>query len=343
MNLKIKKTIKIAIIGSGRMGQRHAEAYKKNKNVEIVGFNDSIRKNANRLAKKFKTKALTIDEILLDNSIDAVNICTPNADHAKISIKMLKDGKHVLVEKPMAIKIKDCDKMIEIAKKNKLNLMIGQTYRFYPSSIIAKKIINDKKIGKIKLAQIHGIDPGFIKGQSKMPKWFGERKLGGGLIFDMIHMVDLLTNWFESDICEVYVPLIDKINKKVNSDQISLINLKFENGIAVSIMGIAPSWGIRDSEIKLIGEKGILSVSYGIEVKVGKKLWKTYEFPFKAKNPTYEHNLQGFVNELSEFISSIRENRNPIVTGEEGRKNLLVVLSMYESYKKNKLIKIKNK
>ena len=67
MNLKIKKTIKIAIIGSGRMGQRHAEAYKKNKNVEIVGFNDSIRKNASRLAKKFKTKALTIDEILLDN------------------------------------------------------------------------------------------------------------------------------------------------------------------------------------------------------------------------------------------------------------------------------------
>ena len=289
------------------------------------------------------TTSLTLDEILSDDCIDAVNICTPNADHAKISIKMLNGGKHVLVEKPMAIKIKDCDKMIEIAKKNNLNLMIGQTYRFYPSSILAKKIINDKKIGKIKLAQIHGIDPGFIKGQDKMPKWFGEKKSGGGLIFDMIHMVDLLTNWFESNICEVYVPLMDKINKKINSEQITLINLKFENGIAVSIMGMAPSWGIRDSEIKLIGEKGMLSVSYGIEVKVGKKTWKTYEFPHKAKNPTYEHNLQGFVNELSEFISSIRENRNPIVTGEEGRKNLMVVLSMYESYKLNKLIKIKSK
>ena len=77
------------------------------------------------------------------------------------------------------------------------------------------------------------------------------------------------------------------------------------------------------------------------QIKVGKKIWKQHKFPFKAKNATYEHNLQGFVNELSEFIKSITENKIPKVTGEDGKKNLAVVLAMYDSYKLNKLIKIK--
>ena len=333
--------IRVAIIGAGRMGQRHAEAYKMIKDVELVGFADNITKNANGLAKKFKVEALTINQILSDDTIDAVNVCTPNIDHAKISIKVLNSGKHVLVEKPMAISLADCDKMINAAHKNNVKLMVGQTYRFYPSSIAAKKIIDTKQIGEIRIVQIHGIDPGFITGQKKIPQWFGKKELGGGLLFDMVHAVDLLRDWTKSEISHVYVPLIDKIDENVTAEQMGLVIIKFRNGVSVTIMSVAPSWGIRDTGIKLIGKKGVLSVTYGVEVKVGKKIWKKYEFPFKAKNPTYEHNLMGFINELSEFIKSIKEDRAPLVTGEDGKKNLAVILAMYESHKLNKLIKIK--
>ncbi len=332
---------RVEVIGAGRMGQRHAEAYKMIKDVELVGFADNITKNANRLAKKFKVKPFTINQILSDDTIDAVNVCTPNIDHAKISIKMLNSGKHVLVEKPMAISLADCDKMINAAHKNNVKLMVGQTYRFYPSSIAAKKIIDSGQVGEIRLVQIHGIDPGFITGQKKIPQWFGEKKLGGGLLFDMVHAIDLLRDWTRSEISHVYVPLIDKIDKNATAEQMGLVIIKFQNGVAVTIMSIAPSWGIRDTGIKLIGKKGVLYVTYGEEVKVGKKNWKEYEFPFKAKNATYEHNLMGFINELSEFIKSIKEDRVPLVTGEDGKKNLAVILAMYESHKLNKLIKIK--
>ena len=333
---------KVAIIGAGRMGQRHAEAYKKIKNVELVGFADNIKKNADTLAKKFKTKTLTINEILSNNNINAVNICTPNIDHAKITIKVLNSGKHVLVEKPMAINLTDCDRMIKAAHKNKVNLMVGQTYRFYPSSIAAKKIIDSNQIGKIKFAQIHMVDPGFITGQKKMPNWFRKKKSGGGVLFDMIHLVDLLREWFKSEISQIYVPSIGKIDQKATAEQMSFIFIKFENGVSVSIMSVAPSWGIRDTGIKLIGKKGALYVTYGEEVKIGKKNWKQVNFPFKAKNATFEHNLMGFRNELLEFIKSIKENRIPLVSGQDGRKNLEVVLAMYESNKLNKLIKLKN-
>ena len=332
---------KVAIIGAGRMGQRHAEAYKKIKGVELVGFADNIKKNADTLAKKFKTKALTINEILSDDSIEAVNICTPNIDHAKITIKVLNSGKHVLVEKPMAINLIDCDKMIKAAHKNKVNLMVGQTYRFYPSSIAAKNIIDSNQIGKIKFAQIHMIDPGFIPGQKKMPQWFRRKKSGGGVLFDMIHVVDLLRDWFKSEISQIYVPSIEKMDKDATAEQMGFIIMKFKNGISVSIMSVAPSWGIRDTGIKLIGKKGALYVTYGEEVKIGKKNWKQIKFPHKAKNATFEHNLMGFINELSEFIKSIKEKRVPLVTGEDGKKNLEVVLGMYESYRLNKLINFK--
>ena len=334
--------IKVAIIGAGRIGQRHAEAYKKIKNVELVGFADNITKNANKLSKKFKTNTLTINQILSDNNIDAVNVCTPNIDHAKITIKMLNSGKHVLVEKPMAINLSDCDKMINAAHKNNVKLMVGQTYRFYPSSIAAKKVINSGQIGKIKFAQIHGIDPGFISGQKKTPQWFRKKELGGGILFDMIHMVDLLRDWFKSEISQVYVPSIDKMDKNATAEQMCFIIMKFKNGVSVSIMSIAPSWGIRDAGIKLIGQKGALHVMYGEEVKIGKKTWRQIDFPFKAKNATFEHNLMGFKNELSEFVKSIQEKRKPSVTGDDGKKNLAAVLAMYESHRLKKVIKLKN-
>jgi len=333
--------IRVAIIGAGRMGQRHAEAYKMIKDVELIGFADNITKNANRLAKKFKVKSFTINQILSNDTIDAVNVCTPNIDHAKISIKVLNSGKHVLVEKPMAINLADCDKMINAAYKNNVKLMVGQTYRFYPSSIAAKKIIDSGQIGNIGLAQIHGIDPGFIRGQKKMPQWFKKKNSGGGLLFDMVHMVDLLREWFKSEISQVYVPSIDKISKNATAEQMGLVIMKFQNGASASIMAVAPSWGIRDAGIKIIGKMGALHVTYGEEVKVGKETWKQYKFQFKAKSATYEHNLMGFINELSEFIKSIKEDRIPRVSGEDGKKNLAVILAMYESYRLKKLINLK--
>jgi len=335
--------IKVAIIGAGRMGQRHAEAYKKIKNVEIIGFYDKLGKNANDLAKKFKVKKLTLQQILKDKTIEAVNVCTPNFDHAKMTISALNSGKHVLVEKPMATNLKDCNEMINAAKKNKVNLMVGQTYRFYPSSIITKKIIDKKNIGKIKIIQIQSLDPGFISGQKKMPTWYNKKESGGGVIFDLIHVVDLLRYWLNSEILEVSVPLIEKIDKKASAEQMTLVVLKFKNGTAVSLMAVAPSWGIRDTGIKIVGEKGLLYTRYGEEVKVGNKKWKQYDFPFKSRNTNYKHNLAGFINELQEFIDSINEKRKPSVSGNDGKANVLGILSIYQAAKKSKSRQVKIK
>ena len=133
---------------------------------------------------------------------------------------------------------------------------------------------------------------------------------------------------------------MDKIDESATAEQMGLGILTFKNGAVASIMPVAPTWGIRDTGVKLIGKKGTLYVTYGEEVKVGKKNWKHYSFAHQASKATYAHNLQGFINELSEFVSSIVQKRQPKVTGEDGKKNLKVILSMYESYKKGKIVNI---
>lgn len=333
-------TVNVGILGSGRMGERHALAYKKIKNVRLVGFSDTDSKKAQRLAEQFELEVFSPEEMMANEEIDAIDICTPNQLHAENAIAALRSGKHVLVEKPMALTLSDCDRMIKESDISKKNLMIGHTYRFYPSSLKAKEIIDSGEIGKIKLVLGYGLDPGKIPGKESPPEWTTKKEFGGGVFFDAIHGVDLLRFLLNSEIESVYSPIIDSLHPSSTADELGFATLNFKNGVVATIMPVAPTWGIRDTGFKIIGEKGVLEVIYGEEVKVGKEKWKEYEFDFRSKPANIEHNIQGFVNEISEFVNSIIEKRQPEVSGMEGKENLKIILNIYESFEKKMIKKI---
>ena len=253
--------VKIGILGCGRMGQRHAEAYAKISDANVIAFADVDVQKAGILAEKFHKKSVLISELFTDPSIDAISICTPNSLHFENSITALKNGKHVLVEKPMALSLSDCDEMNRVAKENNLNLMVGQTYRYYPSSQKAKAIIDSGEIGEIKLIMGYGLDPGSLPGKTKTPDWALNSKFGGGVFFDAIHGIDLFRYWTNSEISSVYVPIMDKLFDDFSAEQLGIATLTFSNGVVATIMPVAPTWGIRDTGIKIIGKKGALYVT----------------------------------------------------------------------------------
>jgi len=333
-------TLSIGIIGTGRMGERHALAYEKISNANLIGFADIIPEKSQKLAEQFGKKNYSVDEILNDKNINAIHICTPNSSHFKTTLKAIRSGKHVLVEKPMALTIEDCEIMISEAKKFNVNLMIGHTYRHYPSSLKVKELLDSGIIGEVKLVLGYSLDPGQISGKGKTPDWALSHEMGGGVFFDAIHGIDLFRNWFNAEISQVFVPMMDRIHDEYSAEQMGIATMIFENNIVATIMPVAPTWGIRDNATKIIGKKGVISVSYGEEVRVGKETWQDYDFDYRSKPPKFEHNLQGFINEINEFITSIQEKRAPQVTGEEGKKNLQVILAMYESYKKKKIVNV---
>ncbi len=137
--------IRIGIIGCGKIAQkRHIPEYNDNDNAQVISYYDLNLKRASELAEKYGGKAYhSYQELLADERIDAVSVCTANHSHAEITIAALKAGKHVLCEKPMATNLQDCEAMVHTAHETKRTLMIGHNQRLAKAHVKAKELIEN--------------------------------------------------------------------------------------------------------------------------------------------------------------------------------------------------------
>jgi predicted dehydrogenase len=190
--------INFAIIGCGRIAQRHAEHIAKYGN--LVAVCDIIEAKADEIAHKYGAKAYTSVDALLSTSqnIDVVSICSPNGLHAEHSIKALKAGYHVLCEKPMAISVPDCGEMIKAAEHANRRLFAIKQNRFNPPVEAVKAAIESGKMGKIYSVQLSCFwnrNPDYYANS-----WKGTKAMDGGTLFTQFsHFIDLLY-WLVGDI-----------------------------------------------------------------------------------------------------------------------------------------------
>src|ERR1035437_1734636 len=174
--------INFAIVGCGYIGRRHAEHIAKLGN--LIAVCDIKEERAIQLSDSYKCQSyFNIDNLLNDSkNIDVVSVCTPNGLHAEHAIKALKNGKHVLCEKPMALNVADCRSMIKAAKEADKTLFIIKQNRFNPPIIALKKIIDEKRLGKILNVQLNCFwnrtDAYYIDSD-----WKGKKSLDGGILF----------------------------------------------------------------------------------------------------------------------------------------------------------------
>jgi predicted dehydrogenase len=133
------KTLNVGIIGCGKIAQyRHIPEYLANKNTKIAGYFDLNKKRAENLAEEFGGKAYdSYQDLLANEDINAVSVCTTNFTHAEITIAALKAGKHVLCEKPMATTLEDCQSMVDTAQDESRFLIIGHNQRLAKSHVRA--------------------------------------------------------------------------------------------------------------------------------------------------------------------------------------------------------------
>jgi predicted dehydrogenase len=191
------KKLKVGIIGCGGIGEnKHLPALEGIKEAETVAFCDIIPERADKLCKQFGTeKAKTYTdykELLKDESIDVVHICTPNRSHAAITVDSLEAGKHVMCEKPMATSYAESKKMVDAAKKTGKLLTIGYQNRCAPASLYLKKVCERGDLGEIYFAKAHALR------RRGVPTWgvfLNEKEQGGGPLIDIgTHALDL-TLW----------------------------------------------------------------------------------------------------------------------------------------------------
>ncbi len=252
--------INFAIIGCGRIAQRHAEHI--NNNGKLVAVCDIVKSKADDLALKYSAKAYYSIEELLENEkgIDVVSICSPNGLHAEQSIKSLNAGFHVLCEKPIAIDVNDAGEMIKAAEKANRRLFAIKQNRFNPPVAAVKQAIEEGRLGKIYSAQLSCFwnrNEDYYRNS-----WKGTKNLDGGTLYTQFsHFIDLLY-WIVGDIKKTEAFIGNYSHEGIiEFEDTGVVIVEFYNGAIGTINYSVNSFQKNmEGSLTIFGEKGTVKI-----------------------------------------------------------------------------------
>jgi len=351
--------LKLAIIGCGRISNNHLKAILDNyKNIELVAVCDIRRTEAGNKAAEYvietikknisgaKVKIYTdYKEMLQKEDIDVCSICTESGYHAEIALYCLNHNKHVIVEKPMAMSISDANKMIKTAKKNNLKLAVCHQNRFNSTIQKLRQAVEEGRFGRI-FAGTARILWNRDKAYYDKADWRGTWKLDGGcLINQCTHNIDLLQWMLNSEIDSVYGQTANYMHSYIQTEDYGSIIIKFANGAIGNVEGTVNVYPKNLEEtLTILGEKGTAVIGGLALNKI--LVWDFADGLDSLEQVQKEYNLDvdniygdGHVPLYQDFIEAVRDDREPLINGEEGVKSLSIILMAYKSQKDSKAIK----
>lgn len=258
--------LKIGIIGCGKITEvRHAPEYDENPNCELTGFYDFFPERAEAMAKAYGARAYDSMEALLASDVDAVSVCVANDSHASASIAALRAGKHVLCEKPMAVKPEDCVEMVRTARETGKLLMIGQNQRFARAHVEARSIIASGRLGRVLAFHTTFGHPGPEGWTGQKNSWFfDKRRAAFGALADLgVHKTDLMHYLLGERIARVsanFTTLDKKYpdGRPIDVDDNAFCIYTTESGVVGSMHVSWTFYGQEDNSTRIYGTNGIL-------------------------------------------------------------------------------------
>lgn len=281
------------------------------------------------------TASVEYTELLNDSTIDLVSICTPPSTHAQIAIDCLLAGKHVLVEKPMAASLEECDAMIAAAKKSGKLLSVVAQNRFQSAWMKLKQVLDARVAGKVLHAQV---DSFWWRGHSYYDLWWRgtwASEGGGCTLNHAVHHIDAL-QWMMGAPAEVYAIMNNVAHDDAEVEDISLALLRFESGSVGQITSSVVHHG-QKQQLIFQCEQAKLSTPWELYASVSK------ENGFPERDEAKEAEIQSYYDRLPEvlyewhtgqihnLLSAIWGDEELLVDGNEGRKTLELIVAIYQS------------
>ncbi|MBS7657627.1 MAG: Gfo/Idh/MocA family oxidoreductase [Candidatus Bathyarchaeia archaeon] len=312
------KKLKVIVVGGGFWGKNQLRVLSEMKKVKLVGICDIEESKAKMLGEKYNIPWFTdLDEALNKLDFDAATICTPTITHAEIAKKILANGKHVLIEKPMTSTIEEGKELITLAEKNKVFLTVGFIERFNPAIKQLKKIIKAGKLGRIILILARRV--------TRWPERIGDV----GVTKDSaIHDIDVMRFLLEKEVSSVYA----KIGSlKHRFEDYSEIMMSFEEN---TVGFIDANW-LTPRKIRTLivtGSEATATVNYLTQELTIENSKLTIKPKINWEEPLYI--------ELKNFVESILKGVQPEPTGLDGLKALEVCEAILKSGKLNQVVKL---
>lgn len=253
--------IRFAVVGSGHIGKRHAEMIRRNPEAQLVAMCDIKPKS--ELGLPDDVPFLSSIEELFESDIDfdVVCICSPNGLHGEHTLKALDNKKHVVIEKPMALSVAECEKIIFKALQVSKQVFCVMQNRYSPPSLWIKNLIEENTIGRIFMVQLNcywNRDERYYTGKN----WKGSAELDGGTLFTQFsHFIDIMY-WLFGDITDIQAKFDDFNHKKTTAFEDSgVVSFNFINGGMGCINYSTAVWDRNlESSITIIGENGSVKI-----------------------------------------------------------------------------------
>jgi len=361
--------VKVGIVGTGIHSYNQARGWLTHPDAEIAAVCDIDEWKLESKAEAWgvKKKYTSYDELVKDPEINAVDIILPPYLHADCAIKAAQAGKHVLLQKPMAMSTKECDAIISAVKKAGIKLMYLEYYMYYPPMVKAKELIVNGEVGRPSIirtesnAGFGGLSKDFAERQAREglgPRpWIGDKKKSGGgsILNDAVHHF-ALARWLMST---------DEKKRNEIKSVFAFVNLEKERpGVIVwehseggygnlsysenaeldlRLMDVHGRYGMLHEAFHVIGTKGIIWVTRCTERMLGEPPVILYNVE-EGKRITFEDINDDwsdcFVTAVHHFIDCVINDKEPRATGEDGKKCAQVAFAVHKAAREGKAVEV---
>ena len=350
--------LRIGIVGAGGMGRTHGLAYRKDSRCELAAFCDTNRELVDLLCAggywpavdygdelvSFSGQApvekayYDVEALAADPDIDAVSICTPNKFHAPVAMLMMRSGKHVLVEKPMAANAAECEAMIALAREKGVILQVGHMWRFHPSVEMIRRVVSEGLIGEIVKVKGYGIHVNWGP-----DGWFVNRDLAiGGALIDMgVHAIDTISYVLDDPEPKQVYAKVETRYADYEVDDSGIIMVTYSNGATAIIESgwRNPYSDGEEASCQFFGTKGYARI-FPTEVRtnMGGK-WGRFTPDREPGDPDEQAEvIKTYFREVSAFCEAIAEGKPSMVPGEVGLRAMKIIDAAYASTKEGRAI-----
>ena len=342
--------VRLGVAGTGIWGTMHIRAFAQHPSAELVAVCDLDETRARESAKKFDIPGYYNNvEDMLNEDLDGLSIATPDTAHADIAIKAAEKGVHILVEKPLATTIEECERMIGAAKTSNVFLMVDWHNRWNPAYYHAWKAIRNKELGEISYIYYRLSDTIYVP--TRMLPWAGKSSV---MLFLGSHALDT-TCWLIGEkpiriYCRRKEGILTGMGIPTADMYITMVD--FANGATAVVEN---SWvlpqsspSLIDHKCEIIGSDGVIYVDPTHSRAMAKYTASTpagypdTSFPDMFVTPEIHERQLGFaVESMYHFVECIRDGKEPLTSGEDGLLNTQVILAAEESAQKRMAIELK--
>jgi len=339
--------LKVAIIGSGAISSAHIEAYLQfPTRCKVVAIVDIYEEKALSQIKKFglKASAYTDYRNILAEDIDVVSICTPPYTHALLAIELLEANKHVLVEKPMASSLEECDRMNEAAQKTGKLLSVVAQNRFRTPMMKLKSVIDSGLMGEIVHVQV---DSFWWRGHCYYDLWWRgtwEKEGGGPTLNHAVHHIDAML-WMVGCPTQVQAFMSNVSHNNAEVEDLSIAMLRFDGGALGQITSSVVHHG-EEQQLIMQGTNARISVPWKVKASISTpngfpgtnneletKLHKLYD-------SLQEVDYEGHTGQIDNMLSAIEGESHILIDGRSGRQTLELITAIYKSASTGELVQL---